>query len=61
MKHRNAEMAWVLKNDPARLRGRTVETERRKLAAGRARRKQAERRETRARAALEGTWTSSSG
>ncbi len=38
-------MAWILKNDPARLRGRTVETERRKQAASRARRKQAGRRE----------------
>jgi hypothetical protein len=51
MKHRNAEMAWILKNDPARLRGRTVETERRKQAATRSRRKQADRREMRARAA----------
>lgn len=45
MKHRNAEMAWVLKNDPARLRGRTVETERRKAAHTRSRRRQADRRE----------------
>ncbi len=48
MKHRNHEMAWILKNDPARLRGRTVETEPRKRAASRSRRKQADRREMRA-------------
>ncbi len=45
MKHRNHELALVLKNDPARLRERTVETEARKLRASRARRKQQERRE----------------
>jgi len=48
MKHRNHEMALILKNDPARLRGRTVETERRKLTASRARRKDQARREMRA-------------
>lgn len=51
MKHRNHEMALVLKNDPARLRSRTVETEPRKRAASRARRKERDRRETRAPAA----------
>jgi hypothetical protein len=45
---RNHELALVLKNDPARLRARTVETERRKLAATRSRRKQQDRREMRA-------------
>jgi len=47
MRHRNHELALVLKNDPARLRERTVETERRKRAHGRARRKRADRREIR--------------
>jgi hypothetical protein len=51
MKHRNAEMAWILKNDPARLRGRTVETERRKAAHCRARAKGAARKEMRGLAA----------
>ncbi len=44
-KHRNAELAVILKSDPARLRTRTVETEPRKLKANRARRKRAERQE----------------
>jgi hypothetical protein len=48
MRHRNHEMALILKNDPARLRGRTVETERRKLTASRSRRKQSAMREMRA-------------
>jgi len=39
MKHRNAELALIQKNDPTRLRSRTVETERRKLVKCRARRK----------------------
>ena len=42
---RNAELAVIQKNDPARLRSRTVETEARKAKHGRARRKQAWRRE----------------
>ena len=44
-KHRNAELASVLRNDPARLRTRTVETEARKARHSRARRKAAWRRE----------------
>lgn len=42
---RNLEMALVLKNDPARLRTRTVETEPRKPRHCRARRKAGWRRE----------------
>ena len=45
---KNSELAVVAKNDPARLRTRTVETERRKQANGRARRKDAWRKEMRA-------------
>ncbi len=55
MKHRNHELAIVLKNDPARLRQRTVETERRKAAHCRARAKGAARREMRGEAAYAGT------
>lgn len=44
IKHRNFELAIILKNDPARLRSRIVEPEARKLANVRARRKAAERR-----------------
>lgn len=44
-KPRNIELALVAKNDPARLRIRTVEGERRKRRASRARRKAAWRRE----------------
>lgn len=44
-KHRNTELALVAKNDPARLRIRTVEGERRKRRASRSRRKAAWRRE----------------
>lgn len=39
MKHRNFELALIAKNDPARLRTRTVETEKAKLVKSRARRK----------------------
>lgn len=42
---KNSEMAVVAKNDPARLRTRTVETEARKIRASRARRKGAWRKE----------------
>lgn len=42
---RNAELAVIQRNDPTRLRSRTVETERRKSKHVRARRKQADRRE----------------
>jgi hypothetical protein len=38
MKHRNITLALVAKNDPARLRTRTVETEARKQVKSRARR-----------------------
>ncbi len=48
---RNAELAVIQKNDPARLRTRTVETEVRKQRASRARRKDTWRKEMRARAA----------
>lgn len=44
-KPRNTELALVAKNDPARLRTRTVETERRKARHVRSRRKEAWRRE----------------
>lgn len=44
VKHRNIELAVILKNDPARLRSRVVEPEVRKLVHVRARRKAAERR-----------------
>jgi hypothetical protein len=40
MKPRNYELAVILRNDPARLRTRTVETERRKNAWKRAAREQ---------------------
>lgn len=46
-KPRNNVLRAIAAADPARLRTRTVETERRKLAASRARRKAAERREAR--------------
>lgn len=39
MAHRNTELAVIQKKDPARLRSRTVETEKRKLNKSRARRK----------------------
>jgi hypothetical protein len=42
---RNAELAVVQRNDPARLRSRTVETEPRKRRAVRSRRKEGWRRE----------------
>lgn len=44
---KNTEMAVVQKNDPARLRSRTVETEPRKQRGSRARRKEAWRKEMR--------------
>jgi hypothetical protein len=47
MKHRNITMALVLKNDPARLRTRTVETEERKQVKSRARRERAWKKEVR--------------
>lgn len=45
MRTRNHELALVAKNDPGRLRTRTVETEVRKLRGSRARRRAAWRRE----------------
>lgn len=42
---KNSELAAVQKNDPARLRSRTVETEPRKLRGSRARRKAAWRKD----------------
>lgn len=42
---RNAVLGYIAHNDPARYRGRMVETEKRKLVKSRARRKEAERRE----------------
>lgn len=42
---RNAELAVIQRNDPARLRSRTVETSARKIKNVRSRRKQAWRRE----------------
>lgn len=42
---KNTELAVIQKNDPARLRSRTVETEARKAKHVRSRRKQAWRRE----------------
>lgn len=44
---RNNVLRAILATDPERLRSRTVETERRKLQASRARRKAAERRQAR--------------
>lgn len=44
-KPRNAELAVILKNDPARLRARIVETEPRKRRSSRARRKSVWKRE----------------
>jgi hypothetical protein len=45
---KNSEMAVIQKNDPARLRTRTVESEGRKARHSRARRKDAWRKEMRA-------------
>lgn len=45
IRHRNTELAVVLKNDPARLRSRVVETEPRKRMKNRARRKATWKRE----------------
>lgn len=45
MKHRNITLAVVLKNEPAKLRDRTVETEPRKLIKNRTRRKRLSKKE----------------